>query len=209
MNASISHRHVIVRLLQGPVYQEDFDLWGKLGAEWERIRDHFLQMGLEVARDDAAGYAFVRHREDMDEENSDDAWDDSIEAPLPRLLRRTRLTYHQTILLVLLREELMRFEQHQEEGSHLYRSDPELRDLMSAYYPELHDEKKVHRQISGLVSKFEEWGVLRRVRDKDGGLYRVERIIKAKLPPEKLAEVREKLNRRSPELEGEMEEDDA
>jgi hypothetical protein len=80
---------------------------------------------------------------------------------------------------------------------------------MSAYYPELHDEKKVHRQISGLVSKFEEWGVLRRVRDKDGGLYRVERIIKAKLPPEKLAEVREKLNRRSPELEGEMEEDDA
>ncbi|MBT7924364.1 MAG: DUF4194 domain-containing protein [Opitutae bacterium] len=209
MNASISHRHVIVRLLQGPVYQEDFDLWGKLGAEWERIRDHFLQMGLEVARDDAAGYAFVRHREDMDEEDSDDAWDDSTEAPLPRLLRRTRLTYHQTILLVLLREELMRFEQNQEEGSHLYRSDQELRDLMSAYYPELHDEKKVHRQISGLVSKFEEWGMLRRVRDKDGGLYRVERIVKAKLPPEKLAEVREKLKRRSPDLDGEMEGDDA
>ncbi len=209
MNASISHRHVIVRLLQGPVYQEDFDLWGKLGAEWERICDHFLQMGLEVARDDAAGYAFVRHREDMDEEDSDDAWDDSIEAPLPRLLRRTRLTYHQTILLVLLREELMRFEQNQEEGSHLYRSAQELRDLMSAYYPELHDEKKVHRQISGLVSKFEEWGMLRRVRDKDGGLYRVERIVKAKLPPEKLAEVREKLKRRSPDLDGEMEVDDA
>ena len=209
MNASISHRHVIVRLLQGPVYQEDLDLWGKLGAEWERIRDHFLQMGLEVARDDAAGYAFVRHREDMDEEGSDDAWDDSIEAPLPRLLRRTRLTYHQTILLVLLREELMRFEQNQEEGSHLYRSAQELRDLMSAYSPELHDEKKVHRQISGLVSKFEEWGMLRRVRDKDGGLYRVERIVKAKLPPEKLAEVREKLKRRSPDLDGEMEGDDA
>ena len=209
MNASISHRHVIVRLLQGPVYQEDLDLWGKLGAEWERIRDHFLQMGLEVARDDAAGYAFVRHREDMDEENSDDAWDDSTEAPLPRLLRRTRLTYHQTILLVLLREELMRFEQNQEEGSHLYRSAQELRDLMSAYYPELHDEKKVHRQISGLVSKFEEWGMLRRVRDKDGGLYRVERIVKAKLPPEKLAEVREKLKRRSPDLDEEMEVDDA
>jgi len=166
-------------------------------------------MGLEVARDDAAGYAFVRHREDMDEEDSDDAWDDSIEAPLPRLLRRTRLTYHQTILLVLLREELMRFEQNQEEGSHLYRSAQELRDLMSAYYPELHDEKKVHRQISGLVSKFEEWGMLRRVRDKDGGLYRVERIIKAKLPPEKLAEVREKLKRRSPDLDGEVEVDDA
>ena len=30
MNAAISHRHVIVRLLQGPVYQEDLDLWGKV-----------------------------------------------------------------------------------------------------------------------------------------------------------------------------------
>ena len=51
--------------------------------------------------------------------------------------------------------------------------------------------------------------MLRRVRDKDGGLYRVERIVKAKLPPEKLAEVREKLKRRSPDLDGEMEVDDA
>ncbi len=209
MNAAISHRHVIVRLLQGPVYQEDLDLWGKLGAEWERIRDHFMQMGLEVARDDAAGYAFVRHREDIEDDDPDDGWGDSVEAPLPRLLRRTRLTYHQTILLVLLREELMRFEQNQEEGSHLYRTTQELRDLMSAYYPELHDEKKVHRQISGLISKFEDWGLLRRVRDKDGGLYRVERIIKAKLPPEKLAEVREKLKQRTPELDGGMEEEDA
>ena len=162
-----------------------------------------------VARDDAAGYAFVRHREDIEDDDPDDGWGDSVEAPLPRLLRRTRLTYHQTILLVLLREELMRFEQNQEEGSHLYRTAQELRDLMSAYYPELHDEKKVHRQISGLISKFEDWGLLRRVRDKDGGLYRVERIIKAKLPPEKLAEVREKLKQRTPELDGGMEEEDA
>ena len=91
----------------------------------------------------------------------------------------------------------------------MYRTAQELRDLMSAYYPELHDEKKVHRQISGLISKFEDWGLLRRVRDKDGGLYRVERIIKAKLPPEKLAEVREKLKQRTPELDGGMEEEDA
>ena len=207
MNPAITYRHVIVRLLNGPIYQEDLDLWGRLGAEWEKIRNHFFEIGMEVARDDSAGYAFVRQRDELEEEDTD-AWDDGAEAPLPRVLRRTRLSYHQTIFMVLLREELMRFEQSQEEGDHLYRSALDLRETMTPYYPELHDEKKIHRQISALVTKFEEWGILKKVRDRDGGLYRVERIIMAKLPPEKLAEVREQIKRRTPDLEEEMEDDD-
>ena len=62
MNPSITYRHVIVRLLNGPIYQEDLDLWGRLGAEWDRIKNHFCDMGLEVARDDAAGYALSDRR---------------------------------------------------------------------------------------------------------------------------------------------------
>ena len=208
MNPAITHRHVIVRLLNGPIYQEDLDLWGRLGAEWDRIRNHFSEIGMEVARDDSAGYAFVRQTEEV-AESEVESWDDDAEAPLPRVLRRTRLSYHQTIFMVLLREELRRFEQDQEEGDHLYRSAMDLRDTMTPYYPELHDEKKIHRQISALVVKFEEWGILKKVRDKEGGLYRVERIIKAKLPPEKLAEIRDQIKRRSPDLEEDMEEEDA
>ena len=207
MNPAITHRHVIVRLLNGPIYQEDLDLWGRLGAEWEKIKSHFIEMGLEVARDDNAGYAFIRQCEE--EEESSEGWEDAQTSPLPRVLRRTRLTYHQTIFMVLLREELMRFEQSQEEGDHLYRSALDLREMMVSYYPELHDEKKIHRQISSLVTKFEEWGILKKVRDRDEGLYRVERIIKAKLPPEKLAEVRDQIKRRLPEIDDEMEEEDA
>jgi len=206
MNPAITHRHVIVRLLNGPIYQEDMDLWGRLGAEWDRIKNHFFEMGLEVARDDSAGYAYVRQADETQEELED--WEDASVAPLPRVLRRARLTYHQTIFMVLLREELLRFEQDQEEGDHLYRSAMDLREIMTPYYPEMHDEKKVHRQISGIISKFEEWGILKKVRDKDGGLYRIERIIKAKLPPEKLVDVRDQIRRRSPELEEEIEEDD-
>ena len=207
MNPAITQRHVIVRLLNGPIYQEDLDLWSRLGAEWEKIKSHFFEIGLEVARDDSAGYAFVRQREEI-EENEAESWDDGTEAPLPRVLRRTGLSYHQTIFMVLLREELMKFEQNQEEGDHLYRSAIDLREIMTPYYPELHDEKKIHRQISSLVTKFEDWGILKKVRDKDGGLYRVERIIKAKLTPEKLAEVRDQIKRRTPELEQDMEEED-
>ena len=206
MNPSITYRHVIVRLLNGPIYQEDLDLWGRLGAEWDRIKNHFCDMGLEVARDDAAGYAFVRQADETEEDQEE--WEDSNEAPLPRVLRRTRLSYHQTIFMVLLREELMRFEQEQEEGDHLYRSSQDLREIMLPYYPEMHDEKKIHRQISSMITKFEEWGILKKVREKEDGLYRVERIIKAKLPPDQLAEVRDQIRRRSPDLEEEIEEDD-
>ena len=49
---------------------------------------------------------------------------------------------------------------------------------------------------------------MKKVREKEDGLYRVERIIKAKLPPDKLAEVRDQIRRRSPDLEEEIEEDD-
>ena len=52
-------------------------------------------------------------------------------------------------------------------------------------------------------------GEVKKVRDRDDGLYRVERIIKAKLPPEKLAEVRDQIKRRLPEIDDETEEEDA
>tara|TARA_B100001093_G_scaffold8910_2_gene8603 strand:- start:7258 stop:7875 length:618 start_codon:yes stop_codon:yes gene_type:complete len=205
MNPAITHRHVIIRLLNGPIYQEDLDFWSRLGAEWEKIKNHFIQMGMEVARDDSAGYAFLRQKEEEFEES----WEDSKEAPLPRVLRRTRLTYHQTMLMILLREDLMHFEQNQEEGDHLYRSALDLREIMVPYYPELHDEKRIHRQIASLVSKFEDWGMLKKVKEQDDGLYRVERIIKAKLTPEKLQEVRDQIKRRNIDLEDEMEKDNA
>ena len=205
MNPAVTHRHVIVRLLNGPIYQEDLT-FGVASAEWKN-RKPFFEMGLECS-DDSAGYAFIRQREDEATEE-DEGWEDDAVAPLPRVLRRTRLTYHQTIFMVLLREELMRFEQNQEEGDHLYRSALDLREIMTPYYPELHDEKKIHRQISSLVSRFEEWGILKKVRDREEGLYRVERIIKAKLPPEKLAEVRDQIKRRLPEIDDETEEEDA
>ena len=41
-------------------------------------------------------------------------------------------------------------------------------------------KKRYTVKFPALVTKFEDWGILKKVRDKDGGLYRVERIIKAK-----------------------------
>ena len=76
MNPAITHRHVIVRLLNGPIYQEDLDLWSRLGAEWEKIKAHFGEMGMDVARDDSAGYAYVHQREEDSQE--DENWEEGF-----------------------------------------------------------------------------------------------------------------------------------
>ena len=103
MNPAITHRHVIVRLLNGPIYQEDLDLWGRLGAEWEKIRNHFFEIGLEVARDDSAGYAFVRQREEIEDEDAE-AWDDVSETPLPRVQQKLNFLFSRNGQLVIPRK---------------------------------------------------------------------------------------------------------
>ena len=60
-----------------------------MGSTWSRMgkdKNHFLAMGLEVARDDSAGYAFIRQSEDTDENIEE--WEDAETAPIPRVLRR-------------------------------------------------------------------------------------------------------------------------
>ena len=133
MNPAITHRHVIVRLLNGPIYQEDLDLWGRLELNGNGLRIIFLRWALRwLAMILRAMRSFDNPKKRM------------------RLLKSGRIlkllhcqescvvraTFHQTIFMVILREELMRFEQEQEEGDHLYRSALDLREVMLPYYPE-------------------------------------------------------------------------
>ena len=140
MNPAITYRHVIVRLLNGPIYQEDVDLWGRLGAEWDRIKSHFFDMGLESLGTMRLVPRLLDKMKKVKREVR--RLGRCGLGSLPRVLRSTRLSYHQTIFMVILREELMRFEQEQEEGDHLYRSAQDLREIMIPYYPEMHDEKR-------------------------------------------------------------------
>ena len=144
MNPAITQEHVIVRLLNG---QSTKKIWtfGVAWAEWEKIKNHFFEMGWRVARDDSAGYAFIRRGEDEATEE-DEGWEDDAVA--------------------LCRESLgdspdlspNDFHGFAEGGTHALRAKPRgrgpsfpvrprLEGNHDPYYPELHDEKKIHRQI--------------------------------------------------------------
>jgi hypothetical protein len=209
-----THRHVIIRLLQGPINQEDIPLWSRMNQDLPRIRKHFEEMGLEVIRNEASGYAYLCQRASNGDEG--EGWPESTEPPLPKLMRAVRLRYKQTLFLVLLREELLRFENKQDGADFLFLKLSEIRDLCSPFIGEQGDEKKFHDFVDALIVRACEWGVLKKIRgSREEPVYRVERILEAKLPPTMLQQVREELQKQAGapadelDTEPELEEDHA
>ncbi len=194
MSGRFTLRHVIVRLVGGPVYQEESDLWHRLRTEAEAVRGHFRQMGLEVVIDEEGGFAFLRQPETEEVEEGENG-----EAPVPRLLRRTPLSYHQTLLMVLLRERLLQHDQSAEGEAFLYFDYKQLLELLRPYFPDSSNEKKVEERMARAISRLIELGVLRKLRNRSEDIFRVEPILRAKLPVEQIREIRDRLKAVLPE----------
>lgn len=189
MNARIDHRHVLARLATGPIYERDSEYWIALKGDLVRVRAHFVAMGLDVMLDEAGGYAYLRQLP----EEAEVAWTQEGLAPIPRILRRTPLSFSQTILLVLLRERLLRHEQSPDVDTPLYLDANEIIEMLRPYYPESNNEKKLHDSVQSLLRRFDQLNLIAPMKNRGESIYRVEPIIKAKLPAELLAEIRLRL----------------
>lgn len=189
MSAKIDYRHVLARLATGPIYEADSDYWITLKNEVEKVRTHYAVMALEVVLDEAGGYAYLRQRP----EDSEEAWSLDGMAPIPRILRRTPLSYHQTLFLVLLRERLLRHEQSPDIDTPLYLDVPEITEMLRPYYPESNNEKKLYDNVQALLRRFDVLNLIFPMKNRTEPIYRVEPIIKAKLSAEMIAEIRDRL----------------
>jgi len=190
MNARINHRHVLAKLAVGPIYQSDSEYWVALKGSLDRVRQHFAEMGLLLVLDEGAGYAYLRQMPVEDSEG----WAESGMAPLPRILRRTPLSYTQTVFLVLLRERLLRHEMTPGGDGPLYMDFGELTEMLRPYLPAAaNNEKVLHQAVLALIRRFDALNLILPMKNRTEAIYRVEPIIKAKLPPEKIAEVRARL----------------
>lgn len=189
MSAKLDYRHVLARLATAPIYETDSDYWLTLKSEVDRVRTHYAAMGLEVVMDEAGGYAHLRQKP----EESEEAWSHDGMAPIPRILRRTPLTYHQTVFMVLLRERLLRHEQSPDVDSPLYLDLNDITEMLRPYYPESNNEKKLYDNVQALLRRFDILNLIFPMKNRSEPIYRVEPIIKAKLPAEMIAEIRERL----------------
>lgn len=178
----------VIRLLQGALSIDDVSTWNILLTHETPTREYLAKIGLELVLSEADGYAFLR-QPDLEGE-------DGQKVPLPRLTRRDRLSYHVTLMCVLLRERLDQFEASTPETDRLILTADDLRDMLRPFLRERADERTLLKKIDETASRVADLGFLKRL----GGdnRYEVRMILKARIGSEILAEVVQILEQHAP-----------
>jgi hypothetical protein len=171
----------IIELMRGVVYREQHeDTWGTLDRHSGPVRDHFAVIGVDVVVDDTEGYAYLRSQEeDVDSE------------PLPRLVKRRSLTYHVSLLLVLLRKRLVEFETTGSEGK-LVLSRDQIVEMLRVFLADATNEARVIDRVDATLKQVADLGFLRQLRAQSDH-WEVRRILKAYVDAQTLSDYAGKL----------------
>lgn len=179
---SISPAAAKVRLLQDAIYSDDADLWATLLRHRPHIENYFLGIGLSLVVHEDDGFAYLKQ---SDQEDS---------AGIPRLFRRDKLTKGVAIVGVVLREQLLQFDEKIHDESRLILRKDEIIQFVSPFFPGSSDEIRADKRIEGYINKAEELGLIRKLPGGEGDeRYEVRRVIKARFPAETLKALREQL----------------
>lgn len=174
---------VVTTLLKGALYQEENPgLWGSLLNLQASVRDYVAVLGLELTLDEAEGYAFLRSRQDADEEG---------QSSIPRLVARRQLSFTVSLLLALLRKKLAEFDTSGAD-TRLILSQDEVVELVQIFLPAGSNEVKLIDQVDTTLNKIAELGFIRRLRGQ-GQMIEVRRIIKAFVDAQWLADFDKRL----------------
>jgi len=185
----IARQHVIARLLTGAIYHDDEGYWQLLNEEKLSFIDFFIQMGVRLEVDVEMGLGFLRPMNLAEEEEFTLAGN----APLPKIIPPRVLGYLPSLMCALLREALQRHEENSLESKHLYLEEGKLIDLLRPYISETQDDKALKREVKKVIARVEEIGVLHRVLNRSEVIYRVEPIVRARIPLSQLQELLSRL----------------
>ena len=178
--------HVFLKLMQGPIYEEDKTYWKDLLSWQTELGKYLRQTGLQLVVSEADGFARIVQPEA----------DESGEKPLPRLMRKTRLTYEATLLCIVLREALDEFD-IKGNGTRLFLTQKEIKERLALFFKERHNKSKLLKDLNKPINSLLHVGILKTTREdatnKELHQYEVKRIIKALVNNEKLEEIKSKL----------------
>ncbi len=172
-----------VRLLQGPIYNDD-GTWELTLRYQSPLADYFTRIGLVLIVDEPEGLAYLRQLAD------DEARDEYQQ--LPRLFRRTRLGYDATLLCVVLRDELRRFEEEDLDNRRCVLEQSELFEAWKEFFPSGEDDVRLQKSLDGALKKLESLRFISRFSD-GSEMWEVRRILKARLPVAELERLRDQL----------------
>lgn len=156
---------VVTRLFKGVLYAEsDPKTWQSLLGLESQVRDYVAVLGLDLILDEPEGYAFLRSRDDPENQ-------------LPRLIPRRQLTFNVSLLLALLRGRLLEFDTNSAE-LRLIMTEQDIADMVSVFLPDSSNEARILDRLGADIKKVLDLGFLRRLRGQPG-TFEVMRILKA------------------------------
>lgn len=181
---------IVLRLLQGALYDTDKAQWRQLEQLQVSISQYLSKIGLELCLDQEQGLAYVRQPLPSDEEAHQD------QTGLPRLMRRHQLSYELTMLCVVLRHHLDQFDHAATDDTRrCFITRAELEQGLEQFIRA--DEGKFRKQLDADVQKAANLGFLRPVlADKaasEESRYEILRLVTALITNEKLQEIRDRL----------------
>lgn len=176
---------VVIKLLQGPLYNDDGTSWNLLLSYTEPVRLYCAQMGLELRLHEEDGFAYLI-QPTLDNE-------DETPLNLPRLTRRIPLSKPVSLLCVLLREQLLLFETSHLERVSCVLTNEQIYELIQPMLPERTNELSVQRKVDSWIEQVVNLGFLKRRPLLGPNYFEVRRVLKAKINAEKLEELKERL----------------
>lgn len=173
-----------VKLLQGAVDRDEEEVWSILLSNESDLADYFCQIGLALVIDRGEGLAYLKQF-DGDERTG------GYER-LPRLFRKTPLSYEATLLCVLLRDEYRRFEEEDLDNERCVVEAEAAFDLWKTFFPADSDEVALRKR---LIAAFNQLDKLKFVRNMpaDAESWEVRKLLKARITVEELESLRDRL----------------
>lgn len=183
-----TYSNVLIALLKGIVYSHQEEIWNTLILpENERdVRNYFANIHLDVIIDKSEGYAYLKQQSSELPEETEEAEQDTA----PRLIRKRQLTFHVSLLCILLRKYLIENDQEGESTKAIL-SREEIENQMKLYLKESSNEATAYKQIDNAIRKVEDEGFLRRMKTEQEQ-YEVNRIIKAFVNADQISDLLER-----------------
>ncbi|KCZ72030.1 hypothetical protein ANME2D_01430 [Candidatus Methanoperedens nitroreducens] len=173
---------VIIKLLQGVIYNDDKEPWDNLVSYQVQIKEYFELIGIDVHIYESEGFAFLKQKQ----------FDEGQEINLPNLIEKRQLSYPVTLLCVLLVEKLVEFDVTGGDSTRLIVDKEELKEMLRIFLPERTNEAKLFDNIDAHINKLVDYGFLRKLNNAESK-YEVKRILKAKIPADTLQEIKNRL----------------
>ena len=187
----LAFSRTLVALFKNIVYKDAHrEQWDVIDLYYYKIEDYVSKIGLTLVVDDVDGYAFLKQRSYSDDEY------------IPRLIPRHALSYELSLMLMILRKQLLEFDSKTGD-KRLVLTKSQISERMKLYLRDTTNEVKLMESIHRNIDRAEDMGFLSRLRGSEDS-FEVMRIIRGFVNAEHLDE----LNKRLAEYQRYIEPDD-